>query len=402
MLKLNQRGITIVEVLVSALMAMIVSLGVATMMQNQFREGRRTSLMYAMAEKRKTIDFMLRDPNLWSALVNNNANPPFTTLRKTDGTPTAEIAYTTPVEFQIYNAGAVPTVKWDLLGPSDISGASRNGFTEKGAECSTFVVPPASGNDSCPFSYRLLVAADCAGAATSCTNPQLKLVARLVFNPSSSGALANFAGTIGAVSGAVISDTVADGKYDSVIKRTSTSINRSFKITSGFTPAAGCASTTQGGGGLCTTVGAYGAIHPRTAQAEAIPSTGHWDDTGGNDPADLVTIPAGAGGTFRFNETGFYGCVISVPAFATNAFTTYLMTGGAPIAQATVTAAPWSQSVAVIENKFYVTSTSADYQINQKCESAAANYCSLGIPSSTYGSHQVVVSVSCYKLDKAF
>ncbi|MCC2677706.1 MAG: hypothetical protein K0R29_282 [Pseudobdellovibrio sp.] len=412
MFKMNKKGMGMVEVMVAAAMAAMVSLGVATMMQNSMKESRRVSLLDALKNKKILFDNMMRDPDVWNATLNNNVGVPFTQLKTTTNS-TSEIPYTNPVEFQMYNSDG--SLAYDLLGPSDMTG---NGFTEKGGTCSTFNANPGSGTDNCPFSYRLLVGVDCpVSGALACTNPNLKLVARLVYNASPTGAMSAFANFIAPVSGFSIADGIVDNKYDSVIKRTSTSINRSFRLVSGFSPTiGGCANMSQGGGGQCTSqaagVSPSGTYHPRTNQAGANVTNGLWSEgsaQGGMDPYNLVSVGAVGTGQFSFGETGYYGCTISVPAFATKSFTAIFrnITRNSDVAQQTITAGKFSQAVAVIDTKFNVTSTGDAYAVWQKCEETGASpdvypFCTLGIPSTTYdGSFQSLITVTCYKLDKS-
>lgn len=403
MFKMNQKGMGMVEVMVAAAMAAMVSLGVATMMQNSMKESRRVQLLDTLKNKKILFDNMMRDPDVWNATLNNNAGVPFTTL-KTTNLSTSEIPFTNPVEFMLYNSDG--SLAYNLLGPSESTG---NGFTEKGGICTTFNAGAGSGTDNCPFSYRLLVGVECV-TGTACTNPNLKLVARLVFNPSPTGVLASFTNFLSPVSGFSIADTVVDTRYDSVIKRTSTSINRSFRLISGFIPVAGCnTSLSQGGGGQCTTTSQ---VHVRTQQSTI--NTGRWDDStaarGAYDTYNLVTINTDGSGSFKFNEAGYYGCMISVPAFGTQAFTASLRntTAGTTVGEASITAPRYSSGVATIDAKFNVTNTTDNYAIYQNCQDDGSDgitddysYCTLGIPSTTYGAFQALITATCYKLDKS-
>lgn len=406
MFKINKNGMGMVEVMVAAAMAAMVSLGVATMMQNSMKESRRVQMLDTLKNKKILFENMLRDPDIWSATLNGNASAgtaPFNTLAS-GTTATAEIAYTSPAEFKLYNSDG--SLAHDLLGQSDMTG---NGFSERGTACSTFNGNTNAGNDNCPISYRLLVAADCLTGA-SCTNPSLKLVARLVYNPASTGTLAAFTSFLNPVSGFSIADTVVDGKYDAVVKRTSTAVNRSFRLVSGFTPTTGGCATglTDGGAGRCHDTTAT--VHERTTQLAS--ADGHWDDTGAvggsYDTYNLVSPQAGTTGYFRFNEQGYYSCAISVPAFATGSFTAYLTKmPNTDVAQSTITAPQYAQAVANIDAKFNVTSTSDDYAIREQCEvsgTAGTNYefCTLGIPTTVYGGFFSVVTVNCSKIDKSF
>lgn len=389
---LNKKGVTLVEVLVSAAMTAIVSLGVATMMQNSFKEQRRVVLLDTLKNQKSKFESMIRDQAIWNSTMNNathNNSALFTSLRASSAV--SEVATTSPVEFKLVFTDN--SLAYDLLGPSDNTGPYA-GFTEKGQNCSTFRAD-AAGNDDCPFSYRLLISADCP-SGTSCVNPQLKLVARLVFNPAPNGALASYKSFVSAVAGIDISDSVQDSRYDAVVKRTATSVNRSFRIISRFNvSSSGC---TNAGGGTCS----YNtfAVHPRTA------THGWYEDY---DPHNLVAATEGANPSFQFRETGYYGCIISAPAFATGLFRLGLVNAaspGNPIGEARVTAGRWSQATAVVDVKFSVNSTSTNYQVWQGCASDTGAMpgdsaaCTLGVFTDYY-STPTVVSMSCYKIDRA-
>ncbi len=58
--------------------------------------------------------------------------------------------------------------------------SSSRGFTMEGAPCTSFVAPPAAGNDSCPLRFNVKWSAVCAG---SCVNPQVKLSIEPIYNP---------------------------------------------------------------------------------------------------------------------------------------------------------------------------------------------------------------------------
>jgi Tfp pilus assembly protein PilE len=388
---LNKKGVTLVEVMVSAAMTAIVSLGVATMMQNSFKEQRRIVLLDTLKNQKTKFESMIRDQAIWNATMNSATHNPGTMFAQMrSSSPVTEVSYTTPVEYKLVYTDN--TLAYDLLGPDDNTG-THAGFTEKGQSCSTF--SPATGNDDCPISYRLMIGADCA-TGTSCVNPQLKLVARLVFNPSSTGTLNSYRSFVAAVAGKDINDSVQDSKYDAVIKRTATSVNRSFRIINRFSiTSGGCANA---GGGTCTNTFT---THPRTL------SDGWYADY---DPHSLVSTTSSA--SFYFREQGYYGCVISAPAFATDLFTLGLVnyttnpTGSSPIGSAQVTAGKWSQATAVIDVKFSVNQTSNAFRIFQSCGvslttiPAADRACTLGVYTDYY-STPTVISMSCYKIDRA-
>lgn len=389
---LNKKGVTLVEVMVSAAMTAIVSLGVATMMQNSFKEQRRVVLLDTLKNQKTKFESMIRDQAIWNATMNSVTHNPggiFAQMRS--ASPVSEVSYTTPVEYKLVYSDN--TLAFDFLGPDDNAGTFA-GFSEKGQNCTTF--NPATGADECPISYRLMIGADCAGSATSCVNPQLKLVARMVFNPSTTGTLNSYRSFVAAVAGKDINDNVQDSKYDAVVKRTATSVNRSFRIINRFSISSGGCS--NAGGGTCTN--AFG-THPRTV-------TDGW--VADYDPHNLVSVTSSA--NFYFREMGYYGCVISAPAFATDLFTLGLVnytlnpTGTAPIGAAQVTAGKWSQATSVIDVKFSVNQPTNAFRIFQSCGvnlttiPAADRACTLGVYTDYY-STPTVISMSCYKIDRA-
>ena len=384
----SSRGITIIEVIVSAAMTMIVAVGIATMMTNSAQEQRKIILLDVLKNQKAKFEYVIRDQASWTVTLNSSANSAaiFTSLRNSSAVSTVGASYASPVKIALFDAAGYASMT-TFLGPGETFG---DGLTEKGAFCNTFST--VAGTDNCPISYRVMMGADCTGVSTSCANPQLKIVARLLYNPSSSGTLRNFANMIQAITGTDISDTVADGKYDASVKRTSASTNRSFRLyTSIASPAAGCATA---GAGTCSTniVAPIGAVHPQ-----------NWIED--YDTNSLVT----ASGTqnITFGETGYYSCTIAVPAFATTGFTARLRntTGGSDIATASTTAGLWTQGMAVIDAKFNVTSTSDVYQVWQKCDalpggSPSANNCTLGL-ATVYTVPATIMSMSCSKLDRS-
>ena len=398
---MNNRGVTLIEVLVSAAMTAIVSLGIATMMQNSMKEQRKIVIMDTLKNQKQRFEFLIRDQAAWTQTVQNAANTPtlFNEIRSTS--QITEVPYSTPVKIILFDASGSSS-STTLLGPADTSG---RGFTEKGAVCNGFDSTVGNGTDACPFSYKVMIGADCAAGA-SCGSPQLKIVARLVYNPSPTGTLREYANLIQTISGTDISDTVSDGKYDASVKRTTSSVNRSFRIVAKHTPSGAptdcsAAPPAGGGAGACS-VGAW-ATHPVTATT--VPGQGWSEDY---DPNGLVTNPP-ASPNIRFTETGYYSCMISVPAFATQGFSIslYNSTSNTDIATGNTTAGLWAQATAIIDAKFNVTSTSHDFVIRQKCDALpggtpSANNCTLGMsPSGSYAVAQVVVSMSCYKLDRS-
>ena len=66
----NIKGMSLIEVLVAAGLAAIVSLGIATMMQNSFKEQKKIVLLATVKELKARQENLIRDPNAWSKNLN--------------------------------------------------------------------------------------------------------------------------------------------------------------------------------------------------------------------------------------------------------------------------------------------------------------------------------------------
>jgi type II secretory pathway pseudopilin PulG len=392
----NNKGLTILEVLVAAGLVAIISLGVATIFENVAIERKKAVLLDTLRELKNRIEADgIRDQSAWLNTINDSIrNPSLTCVSNTTTCTVQDPATGSPTKIILKSSGG--SVLFDML---DWAGTGTNGFTETGAYCTTFSSTADGGNDACPISYRLVHVMFCPGLAATCINPTIKITARLIFNPGPKGMLNRFRGLIavGNLSnvGTTGADATADdGKYDVGITRTTAELNRFFKIA--MTVNGGAAGCATGGAGTCN-VGVM-SQHPRG-----------WTLSQENDPYDLVNYADGVN-LLTFKQTGFYGCTIAVTAFATQGFTAGLYNSslGTMIAQASTVAGFWSQSTAVIETKFNVTSTTQSYRIYQMCDALPggtpnANNCTLGMNSTAYSSPGTqVVTMSCYRFDRNF
>lgn len=397
----NERGVSLIQVIVAAGLTSVISLGVMQMLQNSSIAQRQIALMSTLRELQKQIETRLMDNVAFGNIIkgNNGVNPIFTSMNA--GVDISENAATAPYEFVLYDASGVMTspARLELLGPSDVSGA---GFTEKGLVCSGFST--VSGNDNCPISYRLMVQADCARGA-SCKDPSLKLVARLLFSPGGSqggsGILQKFRNIIPQVTGTSQTNLAVIGKYDVEVVRTATEVQRGFKLSAYIIdPASGevnCATgvTTNTGGGTCAT--GVSTTHPATSATTY--STGLVEEF---DPNNLVTVYPN--GNIRFGEMGMFNCVINVSIFSTGGFNLILRntTTGTDEATAAAAAGTFASSTATLSTPVNVTSTSHDYVIRQRCETNTLNSCTLGFLNVPYSSEEKIISVNCSKRDVAF
>lgn len=399
----NQKGISIVEVLIAAGLTAVVSLGIATMIQNSMIEQKKTVLLATLREKKIAIENMLRDQTAWNFTIRNAtnmgtspANQSTTCLVNPASGQCGEIAATTPKKLIVMDASNGEA--YNLL---DWAGAGTRGFTEGGAACNTF--SSTTGNDACPISYRLVYMYDCdsnAGTTVTCGNPQVKIVARLVFNPSTSGVLHRFRGLIAAgnMSTILSDDAPGMGRYDAMVKRTAIETNRFFRLAKRFQgTSSGCGSPGVGdsGFGQCSS-GSYADF--------TVPSR-PWVEA--EDPFTMVAL---SGSGWVFAESGPYSCTVTSQAFSTGGFNIGIFEGAAttPIAAAATTAGLWAAATVVLEHKFLVSNVSTVYTIRQRCDTLApevtaanAQRCTLGIYNQPYNNGQRdFVTVNCYKLDR--
>lgn len=404
----NTKGVTIVQVLIAAGISSAVSLGVVQMMENTRRTQRKIQLLATLQDKKMQIESLIRDQASFNNTILFNTGAPFDALKS--GGLVTEFSATSPVKVVLYDASGSESGKLDLLGPADNTG---NGFTEKGTNCSTFNA--TTGDDKCPFSYRIMMSADCPifdpVVETTCRDPQLRIVARLVFNPSTekNSVLSTWDKLIAQTAGwDISSDTV--GKYDVMIKRTASSIGRSFQISA----------YVKTGATLCTVTGAMSLTNvwgagSCTASSTVHPSSFNYGWVKDSDPHTLVTTNAASTGhmsRFNFNEIGSYICSVKAKALDCDGFIIelYNLSGAATIAYASTVAPEFSETEARLDTTFNVGSLTDDYVIRQRCDRPSANpvpadrtsgaNCRLGFSAGSTAF--APLSVTCTKMDSAF
>lgn len=393
---------SIIEVLVAAGLASIISLGIVTMMQNMVEQRKRAMLMTIMRDIKTRIESNIRDNSSWTHIMTNNTG---LACMRTNTVCTA--TYTDPpngrndVPAKIVLYDTAGNVTYDLLTWGDVG---TNGFTEIGGPCTTFSATTGAGTDVCPFSYRLVYNIWCPAFAATCTNPQLKITGRLIYNPTTNALLDRFRGTINIGSLTITADGPnIDGRYDPVVKRTSVDTNITFSLaaqlpstaTANDNLATHCTEAGAGGGTTLCSVGIL-AVHPLG-----------WTEL--SDTQNLVTV-AGASITFNANQGGPVSCTVSVPAFGTMGFTAelYNSTDSSSIATATTVAGKWSMSTAIINAKF-VAEPGKAYVIRQQCQEVPTDatypnvgYCGLGFHTQPYNSGpQDIMTMNCVRLDKS-
>ncbi len=403
--KLTQKGFSILEVLVATGLMAIISLGLVTMFQNMAIEQKRINLFNTLRELKSRMEFVVRDQNAWVKTINDTSNPSLSCLINSTICTVQDPATGSPTKIVLSDAAGNRV--FDLL---DWTGAGASGFTENGTPCTTFSSAAGAGVDSCPISYRLVYLMFCTNGATTCSNPQIKVTGRLIFNPHPQGILNRFrnliaVGNLSQTGTSGADEDTDDAKYDIAIKRTSAQLNRYFKIVmtaDGNTPCDSGSGTDR----KCNDGPTY-LQHP-----------GIWnthpalvDNTYG-----LVDITS-ADGKFKFTEIGYYSCTISVTAFATLGFRAniYNESLNKTVSEATAVAGEWTTASAVIDAKFYVQDITHVYYIGQRCDSLPSgrtpsppinvDNCTLGMNTSPYNpspNGTTIVSMSCYRMDLTF
>lgn len=394
----GKRGIGLIQILVGAFVASIISLGVAQMMQQARISQRRIGLMTTLAELQQRINTMILDQGAFGISINRNTGAPFTALQ--NGTAQASGG---PVKIVLYDGSGDPASAFDLL---DASAMTGNGFTEKGNKCTTFNANSGLGNDDCPISYRLLISWSCPSpAAPSCVDPQLTVAARLVFNPSTAPnrILQRFARLIQTGPANTTSPAM---KYDVVVKRTASSIAREFKLGAYIPSGAGScppapATPYSKGAGACSTASLT--KHPIFP---AQPWLVEYDPHG-----LVVANNAGVNGDFRFTEVGFYACSVKGYAFMTDAAQIAIYDATAGAAQGTAStfagvgvgigANSGTEALLRLDASLNVADTSHIYQIRQQCGNTAGGTCGMGFSKDTSVIYPNL-SITCSKLDASF
>lgn len=397
----NKKGISIIQVLVAAGMTSIVSLGVVQMIENSRRMQRRTTLVSTLSDIRSRLENNMRDQIAFNNTVNGNTTPPFSQMDA--AIDVTENGLSSPVQFRLYDAS---NNSLNLLGlaSADSTGTRYNGFTERGGLCNDFNPIVGYGTDQCPISYRLLVSADCPrGTETSCRDPNLVMVARLVFNPAStsSSTMNTWRGLIPQVSGSSLIDPPE--KYDAEVKRSASKINRSFYISASVSPAgapADCysAAVTNTGGGTCSTGGFV--THPLQITRADAPG---WQEE--SDPHDMVIVNPAAG-TFSVSPTGMYRCTGMAKAFGNNTtIELYNSSTSTSIGTGTAVLGQYTEGEARLDLSFTVTSTGHAYTLRQQCGTTnpTMRSCGLGFAPEGYSDGgRKLITLTCDRMDVMF
>jgi prepilin-type N-terminal cleavage/methylation domain-containing protein len=178
--KLNNKGMSLIELMVAIGLMSIVSLGVGTMMTNMGKNASMLSSKDELLSKKRYFQKMLSENMTWANTINAAVNVNAQCLRDRVACSAAYVA-------NAYNNTQDRLVLYDN-GPSpgrvlyDSTAASSSGFTLKGIPCTGFSAT-GGGNDACPLGYVFTWFLS-APSATSNKGVTMTIVGKMVFNPS--------------------------------------------------------------------------------------------------------------------------------------------------------------------------------------------------------------------------
>lgn len=395
----SNKGFSITEVMVTAGLIGIVSVGATNLISNMQKEQRRNVLLQVLASKKIQIENLIKNQNSWAYTIadaTNNANMACLRLQKRcDGTflPDAPTNMVDTTASDIYvNNTAREIAIYDGAGAIFVDGRQSSntaGFTESGQACSGFSYTTASGNDACPIGYVVNWR-----ATSNVANPQIYVMAKLVYNPSNASPFKNF------VNASAFATNDKFGKYDVNIIRTATSVSKTFTFLS--PGSAGAANCSGSGYGSCATGGAY---------------TNYSTYNESYDPHDIAVQGTTS---FGIKENGSYKCTVVTYAFATDAVTMELYNSSTSTtlgtAKSSASNGSWGYATVVLETTFNITGASVATPqlllVRQTCSVTPSshtpgpnpgdiNSCALGFSSGTYSATDSnKASINCVQVNE--
>lgn len=382
-IKSNNKGMSLVEVLVAAGLMALVAAGLVGTITAMNREQNNQVRLATFRELKSRIQFLITDQNSWNMTLKNNSSMDCL-VQHTGSAPCTSGSATDLVLYDSSGAAffTPPT-------HSTIPGAGSNGFTDKGVPCTGFNGNAGAGLDSCPISYKMIWEPIC-NSTSSCKNPLVRVTARMLYNPSSSAVVTSFSlGT-----GPVANNEGGAGKYDVVIKRSATTINKSFSLAmrekDNVSAAPPGSNAGFKGGGTCVGLSVRGTA---TNGKE-------WEII--SDDFNLITSLDTATGKIKLSP-GTYSCKITASGWAVDSFQIklYNATTGVDVAgsygASNAAAAPnYNQAVATSTPVISI-STESDFQLLQSCQnmSTTPTQFQMGLPAQPYTGYSVYGTMTC-------
>lgn len=340
---------SLIEVLIAAGLMALVAAGLTGTIVSMNKEQNNQIRLATLREMKTRIQFLITDQNSWNKTMQQNANM---NCLLTHGSCTPGGTY----DLKLNDPSG--TVFLDPPPWATTPVVAGNGFTDKGVSClGGFNGAAGAGSDACPISYKIVWEPVC---VAPCKNPLVRVTARLLYNPSPTAQVPSFA--LG--SATIANNEAGAGKYDVVIKRSGTTINKSFSMSIKVASAAG-----GKGGGDCpsawTTRGSN--VISESNGAGAYPIWSIDDDNFGlvtkNDSTGAITI-----------QPGTYSCKITAVAWAVDNFKIQLYRDTAPVgvvtgseASANASTTSYAQSVATSSPLISIAAATT-YRLQQYCQ----------------------------------
>lgn len=175
----GQSGFGLPEVLIAIVILSVVSVGITRLFSSSLKLQLRSNTTSSLDSLKRDFISYVNNDSAWQYTVADAVNANMACLKNslacthngnsTTGSPAGIPLSSQPFRLRdaangiVYDAVTDPTA----------------GYTMNGSPCTGF---SSSGNDSCPIQYTLTWSAICTG---SCINPQIRVSARLDFQPSS-------------------------------------------------------------------------------------------------------------------------------------------------------------------------------------------------------------------------
>lgn len=176
MIKSNS-GMTLTEALVANVILIVAIYAVMTIFNDTIGSQifLERGLNFVVARNR--IVSHLLDAKTWDPTINASENTMFQCLQNQNLSATGprNCAGITDAPFNVHALDG--TMVFNTLN-------ANFGFTNLGANCTTFQAPPAVGNGTCPLGATVKVTAQCDPADTNCTNPSFLFTSQFLYNSS--------------------------------------------------------------------------------------------------------------------------------------------------------------------------------------------------------------------------
>ncbi len=177
-LGINQKGLSLVEMMVVVTIMSLVGVGVSSLLTNMISIQKKVEKKDSILQFKNALEANIKDNTSWAFSVYHATNAATLNCLRDDVGGCVDL--TTFNNFNVFNrAGAII-----------FQGASATGgFTYAGISCNTF--DAAAGNDACPLRYNLSWTVRCPGGVNPCNKPIVHVQGLLVNNPQNKSDTSN-------------------------------------------------------------------------------------------------------------------------------------------------------------------------------------------------------------------